>query len=121
MAQTIDAPRSQLDNTVRVFDQFYNFDLVVEANQYEIIYSYYYSLSKSENVAKNFTTIIFRISNITGENPLILLEEIKGSNGLSTANALVAYYLNSLKSKTTLYGVSSIPQPNQVVARNAVI
>ena len=100
---------------------FSNFDLVVEANQYEIIYSYFYSLSKSENVAKNFTTIIFRISNITGENPLILLEEIKGSNGLSTANALVAYYLNSLKSKTTLYGVSSIPQPNQVVARNAVI
>jgi hypothetical protein len=41
MAQTVDAPRSHLDNTVRVFDQFYNFDLVVEANQYEIIYSYF--------------------------------------------------------------------------------
>ena len=30
-AQIIDAPRSNLDKTVRVFDQFYNFDLVVGA------------------------------------------------------------------------------------------
>ena len=43
MTQLIDGPQTQLDNTVRVFDQFYNFDITVEANRFEIVFSYFLS------------------------------------------------------------------------------
>lgn len=119
-AQIIDAPRSHLDNTVRVFDQFYNFDLVVNADQYEIVYSYFYDLNKSKDIAKNFTTILFRISKITGEDVLKLLEYLTGSTNVEV-NGILIYYLNSLKSKTTLYGINVEPAPNQTVQRNVVI
>jgi len=35
-------------------------------------------------------------------------------------NVFITYYLNTFKSKTALYGIGSIPQPNQFVARNVV-
>jgi len=117
---TLDAPRTYLDNTVRVFDQFYNFDLVVGADQYEIINSYFYSVSNSMSTAKNFTTMLFRISSITGEDPLILLQYIQGTSKIKTT-ALMAYYLNSIKSKTTLYGINNTPIPNENIQRNIVI
>ena len=50
-------------------------------------------------------------------NVLDLLEFIKGTNKLET-NSLLTYYINSIKSKTTLYGLSVVPQPNQNVQRN---
>lgn len=119
-AQLVDAPQSQLDRTVRVFDQFYNFDMVVEAGQYEIVYSYFYEMSKSKDVAKNFTTILFRISKVSGEDVLKLLEYLTGSTKVEV-HGIMIYYLNSLKSKTTLYGLSVEPTPNQPVQRNVVI
>lgn len=120
MAQIIDAPRNNLDKTVRIFDQFYNFDLVVNASQYEIIYSYFYSINKSKPIAENFTVLLFRISSVTGEDVMTLLNDITGKDKLK-ANALIVYYLNSIKSKTMLYGLSSVPQPNQSVQRNVVV
>lgn len=118
--QIIDAPRSHLDNTVRVFDQFYNFDLVVAADQYEIVYSYFYDLNKSKDIARNFTTILFRIASITGEDVMALLQYLTGSAKVEVHGILI-YYLNSLKSKTTLYGINVEPAPNQTVQRNVVI
>ena len=120
MAQIIDAPRNNLDKTVRVFDQFYNFDLVVNAAQYEIIYSYFYSVNNNKTIATNFTALLFRIAAVTGEDPMTLLNDITGKEKLK-ANATLTYYLNSIKSKTTLYGLSSVPQPNQSVQRNVVV
>jgi hypothetical protein len=120
MTQIIDAPRANLDKTVRVFDQFYNFDLVVNAAQYEIVYSYFYSVNKNKSIASNFTVLLFRIASVTGEDVMTLLNDITGKEKLK-ANATLTYYLNSIKSKTTLYGLSAIPQPNQSVQRNIVV
>jgi hypothetical protein len=122
MANTVDSPQSQLDKTVRIFDSFYNFDLVIDASQYEIVYSYFRNVCKSDNVAKNFTTMLFRVANITNENPQTLLEYMYGSGTSKLkVNALMAYYLNSIKSKTTLYGVSITPPPNEFIQRNIIV
>lgn len=118
-ARIIEGPQSQLDTTVRIFDAFYNFDLVVNANQYELVYSYFYNISLSENVARNFTAIVFRIANLTETNVLDLLEELKSTSSFKS-NSLLTLYLNSFKSKTTLYGINLILQPNQLVQRNII-
>jgi len=120
MAQSLDQPRTNLDNTVRVFDKFYNFDLVVDSNQYDIVYSYFFDISKSKEIARNFTTIIFRIANLTGESALTVMEDVKGSTAFET-NAVLTYYLNSIRSKSTLFGIGVVPAPNSNIQRNVVI
>ena len=116
----LDGPQTQLDNSVRVFDQYYNFQVSVDSNHYEIVHSFFVSVTEKEDIAKNFTTMLFRIANITGENPLTLLEYLQGTSKVQVTS-LMAYYLNGLKSKTTLYGVSTTPSPNQSVQRNIIL
>lgn len=117
MSNIIDAPQTQLDKTVRIFDNFYNFELIVDANQYEIVHSFFYNLTDSKSATDNFTLLVFRISNMSGENPLNLIEYLDGKTKVEV-NAILAYYLNSVKSKSSLYGVSSTPSPNSNVQRN---
>jgi hypothetical protein len=120
MSQIFDA-RSTLDQTVRIFDSFYSFDLRVNTNEYDIVRSYFLSVCDTKNIADNFTTILFRISQETGILALDLLGAIKGTNNKLEMNQVINYYLNSFKSKTSLYGVSVVPQPNFPVARNVVL
>lgn len=120
MANILNGPQTQLDKTVRVFDSFYNYDMSISADTYEIVYSYFKSVCVTNNIAQNFTTALFRIASVTEENVLDLLDNIKTNKGVSVDNVM-AYYLNSLKSKTTLYGVSITPIPNEPVQRNVVV
>lgn len=110
---------SQLDDTVKVFDRFYSQDVSVNASEFDVVYSYFKTVCQSENTAKNFTAIIFRMAAYTGESVMTLLEFVQGKRGLQL-NATMAYYLNSLKSKTTLYGVANLPVPNPTIQRNVV-
>ena len=111
MPQILDT-RNTLDNTVKIFDSFYAFDLSVNADQYDIVHGYFTSIC-------NFTAVFFRIAQETGLNVLDLLDQIKGTKKMEM-NQVMAYYLNSFKSRTSLYGIAVEPKSNQPVARNIV-
>lgn len=113
--------RTELDRTVRIFDAFYQTDLKINASEYDIVYGYFISICETKNIAENFTTVLFRISTQTGVPVQQLLDELKGTNNSLQMNKQICYWLNSLKSKTSLYGVSVIPQPVVPVARNVVL
>lgn len=117
MSKIIDQ-RSSLDKTVKIFDSFYAFELVVNGDEFDIVHGYFRSIMTA-NIAGNLTTMMFRISQETGIPVLDLLGFIKGKTKLEM-NQVITYYLNSFKSKTTLYGTGMVPQPNQPVARNIV-
>ena len=119
MARIIDN-RTTLDRTVQIFDSFYQTDLRVNASQYDIVHGFFLSVCSTKNIAENFTTVLFRISTQTGVDVLKLLDELKGvPNGLQLTKQ-ICYWLNGLKSKTSLYGISVIPQQVVPVARNVV-
>lgn len=118
MAKIIDT-RSSIDQTIRIFDEFYGFDLLVNGNEFDIVNSYFKSVCENEKIAGNFTVYLFRISQETNVPVLDLLNNIQGLDKMKM-NAFITYYLNSFKSKTTLYGISTILQPNQAIARNIV-
>jgi hypothetical protein len=120
MANIVDAPVSQLDSSTRLFDSFYNFELVIDANRYEIVYSTLYDITKSKSVASNFTTILFRIAETTGDDVLALLDTLRNKS-FDEMNYQMALYLNSIKSKTTLYGINDQPVPNEYVQRNIIL
>jgi hypothetical protein len=118
MARIIDT-RSNIDQTVKIFDEFYSFNLIVNASEYDIVFSYFKSICDTTQIAGNFTVYLFRIAQETQISVLELLNYIKGKTQLET-NTVIAYYLNSFKSKTSIYGFGTVPQPNEAVARNIV-
>jgi hypothetical protein len=118
MARIID-DRTSTDLTVKIFDDFYQFNSTVNSNEFDIVNGYFKSVCGTKVIAANFTAFLFRIAQETGLSALELLEAIKGKTKLQM-NQVITYYLNSFKSKTSLYGVGVIPQANQPVARNIV-
>lgn len=116
MARIID-DKSGADRTIRIFDNFYAFNLVIPANEYDVVHSYFLSVCETKQIADNFTTFLFKIAQETQINALELLDSIRGTSRLDM-NKVISYYLNSFKSKTALYGVAYIPVSNQSVQRN---
>lgn len=112
--------RSNIDQTIRIFDSFYSTDVKVGADQFDIVYGYFSSVCETKSIAQNFTAVLFRVATETGLNVLDLLDELQGSSNKLQMNKIICFYLNSLKSKNSLYGISIIPRPNQPVARNVV-
>lgn len=116
----IDTQYDKMDNTVKLLDSYLNYEVVVNATEYDIVISYFRSVCDNETIAESFTAFLFRISAETKQPALSLLEQVKGVDKLELT-ATMAYYMNSLKSKSTLYGFSVLPSPNQSVQRNIVV
>ncbi len=114
------------ENTLEVFDTFYSVPLTVNAADWDSVYSYFLGVLKgnpeserTKQTASQYATTLFRIAQETGTNIQIFMDYFK-TNVLTTVqlNTEMAFYLNLLKSKTALYGVSNVPTPNQAVQRN---
>ncbi len=118
MAEIIDV-RKSINQTVKIFDTFYDVNMIVNGNEFDLVLSYFITVSATKAIAQNFTAALFRISNETKIPVLELVSALSGST-LMEMNQIMAYYLNSFKSRTTLYGVSIVPTPNQVIQRNIV-
>lgn len=108
------------DLTVRVFNNFYNLDLSVGADQYEVVYSFFRARTSSDATARSFTETLFRVSNITDTPVLELLQGMENQNEMQIQLSL-AYYLNTLSNtKSVLFGASSVMTPNPKVQRNII-
>lgn len=114
---TVNAPNYSIDQTVRVFDQFYNYDVDVPAAEYDIVLSFFKQRITNPTAAANFTVNIFRVAESTGIPVLTLLDEFDGATGVSL-NANLAYYLNQTRDPSTLLGVGVEVVPNFYAARN---
>ena len=107
----------KLDQTVRVFDQFFGFELIVQSQDYDAVYSYFRSIYTDATAAGNFTVTLFRIANQQSVNVLSLLQQIQGQDQLQLTSTF-CYYLNNLRSNSTLLGVNALVAPNYYAARN---
>jgi hypothetical protein len=117
---TIIDERTSADQTVRILDNFYSFQVNISADEFDIVYGYFRNVCETKLLASNFTALLFRIAQTTGISALQLLETIRGTENKLQMNKTICFYLNSFRSKTSLYGISLIPRPNQAVARNVV-
>lgn len=119
MASIIDN-RENTDKTIRIFDSFYAFNLIVNPDEFDVVYGYFTSVCATKSIAANFTVALFRISQQTQISTLVLLEYLKGNDNTDKLhmNKTICYFLNSLKTRSALYGTAQIPRPNQPVSRN---
>lgn len=117
MAQTINEINPKIDQTVRIYDQFYNYVEDVPAAEYDIVLSYFKSVFNTVEQAENFAVSIFRVAQETDTSALAILDDIKGPNGPQLTLNL-CYYLNSVRSSATLLGLLQPTAPNYWAARN---
>lgn len=117
---TVNYTNPNQDRTVYIFDRFYEFELDVDANLYDVILSYFKTLFADELAAKNFALNLFRISESTGTPAIEILDNIRGQSAIELT-ATFAYYLNNLRSNTTLLGISAVTTPAFYAARNVVV
>ena len=117
---TVNYANPNTDLSVRIFDTFYSYDVNIPADEYDVVHTYFLSVMTTRQAAGNFTVSLFRVAQDTGINPLTLLKEFQGLNGVNLSASL-AYYLNSIRSRATLLGVGTPVTPNFYQARNVLV
>jgi hypothetical protein len=116
---TINQPNLQTDQTVRIFDTFYNYSANVPVLEYEAVLSYFESVFTTKLAAENFTNSLFRVAEDSNTSAMTLLQSFQsGGQSAPEVTVLMAYYLNSVRSSATLLGVLTPTTPNFYSARN---
>ena len=114
---SVNAVNTKTDLTVQIFDRFYGYQQQVPVDAYDAVLSYFKSVFGSREAAGNFTVSVFRISHATNIPVMTLLQQFQGQSAPEITLTL-AYYLNSIRSRSTLLGLNVPTQPNFYVARN---
>lgn len=121
---TVNYTNYNIDQTVRVFDNFYKFDVNVPSDQYDVVFSWFKTQMGTTQAAENFTVSVFRIAQETKIPALTLLQYFQDEGRTQSTTLLdvqMAYWLNQIRSRATLLGVSVPAQPNYYAARNIVV
>ena len=86
-------------------------------DEYDAVYSYFRSVFGTKEAAGNFAVSVFRVARQTGIPVMDLLQQFQGQSAPEMTLTL-AYYLNGIRSRSTLLGLNVPAQPNYYVARN---
>ena len=116
---SINYENTNLDQTVRVFDAFYEYDVNVPAAEYDVVNSFFKSTMTTRLAADNFTVSLFKVAQDTKIPALTLLQAFEGVSGMNL-NVSMAYYLNTIRNRATLLGVGVPVTANFYAARNVV-
>jgi hypothetical protein len=114
---SVNIVNNKTDQTVQIFDRFYGYQQQVPVDEYDAVFSYFKSVFNSTEAAGNFAVSVFRVSHISNIPVMTLLQQFQGKSA-PEINVTLAYYLNSIRSRSTLLGVRVATQPNYYVARN---
>jgi hypothetical protein len=114
---TINEVNPKIDQTVQIFDRFYDYSANVPAMEYDIVLSFFRSVFTTTLAAENFTTALFRVAEESDTSALTLLQTMEGQNSVELTITM-AYYLNGIRSPATLLGVLTPTTPNFYTARN---
>lgn len=114
---TVNTRNTSLDQTVQIFDRFYQYRSSIPAQEYDAVYSYFRSVFNTADQAGNFSTTLFRVAELSNIPAMDLLQQFKGMS-LPQITLTFAYYLNTIQSPSTLLGVNTPTMPNYYVAHN---
>jgi hypothetical protein len=116
---TVNQPNLQTDQTVRIYDLFYNYSANIPVLEYEAVLSYFQSVFSTTLAAENFASSLFRVAEETNTSAMTLLQSFQQTGqSAPEITALMAYYLNSVRSSATLLGIMTPTTPNFYTARN---
>jgi hypothetical protein len=114
---SVNQPNPKIDLTVKIFDNFYNFALDVPVEEYDVVNTFFKSVFKDKEAADSFTVSLFRVASETQTDVLTLLSQLEDQDQIAVTETL-CYYLNGIRSPSTLLGINATVTPNYWTARN---
>jgi hypothetical protein len=102
-----------------ITDSLYTKKVPIDPNQYEIVLSFFKSVTSNLKTAKSYAQNLFDVAAYSENDVMALLATMEGKNGLQVSS-IMAYYLNTFSDKTVMYGASAVVQPVAFVSRNIV-
>ena len=119
---SVNYPNRKVDPTARAFNDFYNLQDFppADANTYDIVNSYFVKIFSDTQIARNFSYNLFQISANSGISVQDLFDKVKGQDKIAVTK-IFSYYLNNIRSNSTLIGINSTLTPNVNVARNVLV
>jgi hypothetical protein len=114
---TLNQVNEKIDQTVRIYDEFYSYSEDVSASEYDVVISYFKSVFNTIEQAEAFAVSIFRVAAESGDSAISIVQQLEGTNGVQLTASL-CYYLNSVRSRATLLGILQPSVPNFWTARN---
>ena len=87
--------------------------------EYDHVLSVFKKIMKDGDAAEKFTQALYTISQFTEIYVLDLLEALDVSDEMTLSTSM-AFYLNSINSPTTVYGVQNPVSPNFYAGRNVL-
>jgi hypothetical protein len=114
---TVNAINPNVDLSARVFNGFNEFQIQVDSNDFDTVNSYFRSVIADREAASNLTSTFFQVAQLTNTPVLTLLSQVEGQTAIELT-ATLAYYLNGLRSPSTLLGINGPVVPNFYTARN---
>jgi hypothetical protein len=102
---TVNEVNPSIDQTVRIFDQFYNYSANVPAEEYDAVVSYFKSVFTTDAAAGNFAVALFRIADETNTPVLTILQTLEGQDALTLTQTLffLNHKLNSERLRLFIY------------------
>lgn len=114
---SVNAINTNVDRTIQIFDQFYGYRQSIAADEYDVVYSYFKSVFGTVEAAANFTVSLFRVASQSSIPVMTLLQQFQGKTR-PQITLQMTYFLNGVRSASTLLGINVPTQPNYYIAHN---
>jgi hypothetical protein len=117
---SVNVVNNKIDQTVQIVDKFYGYQQIVPVDEYDAVLSYFKSVMGTREAAENFAVSVFRVAQLSNTPVMTVLQQFYGKSA-PQITATMAYYLNTIRSASTLLGINVPTQPNYYVAHNVRI
>jgi len=107
-------------NNAYLVNHYDNTPPVLNGNDWDVVYSFFKKAMKDEKSAEEFALAIYQIGKDTNTSPLEIISTMKGKDGLELSSIL-SYYMNGIRSTSTLLGVTNNQKGNFYAVRQVVI
>jgi hypothetical protein len=91
----------------------------VPGDEYDYVSAFFKKIMKDETSASTFTQSIYDVSNATKIPVIDLVQSMEGQDTMQI-NRSMAFYLNNIRSPSTLLGVQNTIRPNYYAGRNVL-
>lgn len=119
MANTINDPINTDAKNAEVIENYNKVEPGINSNEYDYVLGFFTKQINDPKTAAKFTDSIFEVARQSNIPVLEIVKSMEGQTGLELSASL-AYYLNGIRSNTTLLGVQNVLPPNFYAGRNVL-
>lgn len=120
MAKTINDPIYTDQKNVNLATNFNEPPKAVDGGEYDYVLSFFKRSMTDPVAAANFTESIYQVSRQADVPVLELVNSMEGQTGLQM-NVSMAYFMNGIRSNSTMLGVTNTVRPNFYAGRSVLI